>query len=225
MRVLLRVGTVAVILILQVTTVVAANVPRQNEKASRSEADRFVAKLEKAFDVRTSEGAWELSQLLNDAAGTDRGHVLDAKTRSFRVQLMLRGLEAVRKKIDPKFDKNDVPAMNIAPGGPYTAGIVPEAIKEPEIRRKYEAAIQLNRVKAERYSLQTQLGKIREQFPKRVVPFLHLRYDETLPADGQELNELLKQEIQDNQLRQELLDELTQFRKDHLPHSLGRRAN
>jgi len=192
-----RYGTIIAICVLGVTAAAATDKRDANLGMTQTEFERIAAKLEKLSRIQTPEAVKELSLVLTEIAKVDSklgAQKLDPKVRRFRCQLMLRGAALLKSKIDPNFDPDDVPATNIAPEGPYRSGVAPEAIKEPEIRRKYEAAIRENKEKAERYNLQHQLRKIWERYPKRsIYPFLQINYDEAKPEDQQELEELFEQ--------------------------------
>jgi hypothetical protein len=159
-------------------------------------------------EIRTAEAGAELSRTLNDVAktGFEHGvHPVPLEVRQVRAQVLLCGIATVNRNIDLKFDKDDLPAENLAPEGPYMSGISPAAIKDPQIRQKYETALRENSEKGNRHSLQLRLREMQERFPTRsIYLFLHINYDEAKPEDRQELAKLLKEEIKDGKLREEL---------------------
>jgi len=71
------------------------------------------------------------------------------------LQLWLTLLAQIDGNLDPTFNPNDMPAVNVVPppsaGAQYPPGIDPSAIADPQARRQYEAAIKQNRDKAERF--------------------------------------------------------------------------
>lgn len=91
--------------------------------------------------------------------------------RAERIRLILHLWNRVRNNIERSFDTEDIknrPMGNIPVPGPYTAGIRPEDIKEPDIRVRYIEAIAANKSKAERYNLQVQLQKLDKVLPQFV---------------------------------------------------------
>jgi hypothetical protein len=57
--------------------------------------------------------------------------------------------------VDPKHDPLKLPTTNISPGkGTYSAGIAPESIKEPDIRKEYEKKLEENAEYAKNFNLQ-----------------------------------------------------------------------
>jgi len=79
--------------------------------------------------------------------------VRDAKTR-----LILRLLKQVDARIDPKFNPDDAPLLNVPPPvGGAPSGVSPTAIPDPEERRMYNLAIQRNQQKSREYSDQVDL--------------------------------------------------------------------
>jgi hypothetical protein len=65
---------------------------------------------------------------------------------------------AIDQARDSTFDPTDVPELNLVPpatgGVAYPAGVDPAAIPDPHARSIYEADLERNRQKAERYSFQ-----------------------------------------------------------------------
>jgi len=76
-----------------------------------------------------------------------------ADQRKKDVEVRFHAWKRLIDAIDPNWDPNDKAVRNVAPpietGLP--SGVVPEAIKDPKLRAEYEAAIDKNRQKAERY--------------------------------------------------------------------------
>lgn len=72
--------------------------------------------------------------------------------------------------IEPNWDPNDVPMINVQVSGvtPYSAGVAPESIKEPEIRKRYEAVLEANRQKNEKYREQRSARDIRQRYLPRL---------------------------------------------------------
>src|SRR5262245_37909305 len=68
--------------------------------------------------------------------GVDTAH--DQHARRDKLRLWLSVLNAVDRELDPGFDPADVPQLNLAPpvGAALDAGIEPQAIKDPQLRRQ-----------------------------------------------------------------------------------------
>jgi hypothetical protein len=74
------------------------------------------------------------------------------------IQLWLKFFEGLYACVDPNFNEKDAPLMNIAPPSPkYPSGIAPEAIKEKEIKIKYENMLRDNKKRADKYFSQINL--------------------------------------------------------------------
>lgn len=70
--------------------------------------------------------------------------------------------------LDPNFDPNDVPSINVVPpatskGVKYPSGVDPSAISDPKARAKYSDLLKENRAKSEQYSFQHQLRRVNER--------------------------------------------------------------
>jgi hypothetical protein len=117
------------------------------------------------------------------------------KDRRDRVNQLLHLWNRLEKNIDPNFDFNDINNRlkgNVpVPAPNYIPGITPESIKDPEIRRKYEKAIEINKQKAFKYNEQIILHKINKQFDEFVEKFLIDMYSEP-PFNTAELSKFLK---------------------------------
>lgn len=95
--------------------------------------------------------------------------------------------------VDENFDFNNMPFSNIAPnGGPYPAGIAPENIQEPEIRKDYEERLAKNAKYALEYRLQRKLKKITSLSSVEINAFIIKSYHQAPRADI-ELVQLLEQ--------------------------------
>jgi hypothetical protein len=68
------------------------------------------------------------------------------RSRLTNLRLYLTVWQRLSSAIDRTFDFSKRPQKNLSPpGGNYSAGISPESIREPEIRKAYEAALEENR--------------------------------------------------------------------------------
>jgi len=75
-----------------------------------------------------------------------------AQIRKKDVEVRLHAWKRLVNAIDPTWDANDVPLVNVmpplaaGPPGGVAPGVAPEAIKDPKLRAQYEAAIEKNRL-------------------------------------------------------------------------------
>jgi hypothetical protein len=101
----------------------------------------------------------------------------------------------LRKVLDDSFDKNfdfsDLPYENIAPNGPYTSGIDPKHIVEPNIRKDYEERLAKNTQRAYEFNIQSPLQYLLEETLKEVDKIVHVTYAREPRAD-QELIDILE---------------------------------
>lgn len=79
-----------------------------------------------------------------------------------RLGLCLEVLGQLDSRIDPNFDINNAPPKHVSmsPGPGLMLGADASAITDPELRTKYEAAVQELRAKREAYNLQWYLGHL-----------------------------------------------------------------
>ncbi len=82
-----------------------------------------------------------------------------------KLTLWLSLLNSIDTKLDPKFNPNDLPALNAIPpdGAQIPVGASPSAIKDPELREKYIKNIQANQDKTEAYNFQYRLQELNKQ--------------------------------------------------------------
>jgi len=117
-----------------------------------------------------------------------------AKDRQERIGFLLHLWQRVQNNIDRNFDINDDknrPIGNVpVPTPNYVPGMRPEDIKEPDVRAKYEKAIEENNKKAKRFNLQVELQRIDKNLLKFVEDFLIQMYS-VLPIDITELDKNL----------------------------------
>lgn len=113
---------------------------------------------------------------------TPSDSLLGAKTSR-----MLQAFSELEKRIDPKFDMNDLPRMNLAvPGGKGFAGVAPHSIKDDKVRKEYEVAIAANKVKAEKYLFQYKLRRTKEDLLTTLERFIRTNY----PNEPRSIGEL-----------------------------------
>ena len=109
--------------------------------------------------------------------------------------------------IDPNWNPNDEPFLNIPlpEGISGEAGMAPEHIKDPNRRAEYEAAIEKNRQKAERYGEQYKLRNWLKRFPKRAEEYIIQAYSKP-PFDVEELKQYLDKYISDTKTKTGIID-------------------
>jgi len=100
----------------------------------------------------------------------------------------------IRANIDDSFDPKDMPQLNVA-APPGAIGVIPgmdpSGIRDPETRRRYAYAVDLNRRKSESYLVQRKLRDFDTSWSKATVQFLTAAYSSP-PFDVPELRRLLK---------------------------------
>jgi len=131
--------------------------------------------------------------------------------RAKDVEIRLHAWRRLADAIDPNWDPNDLPQINIAPPGGtiYSSGVAPEAIKDPILRAQYESALEANRKKIERYSEQNSLNKWLKRFPKKAEEYIVGAYSVT-PYNLEELQKYLDRYIADSETRKRIVDSVVQ---------------
>lgn len=116
-----------------------------------------------------------LRLLVGDAAPGSMLADPDA-TRRARVRLFLRALQRVDSHINTAFNFADLPSLNVSVPGVMIAGGDPEAVRDPEVRAAYKAAIEANRKKAMAIGEQRTLRQLKERLLRLGEPILIRRY-------------------------------------------------
>jgi hypothetical protein len=130
-----------------------------------------------------------------------------AQIRKKDVEVRFHAWKRLLDAIDPNWDPNDLPSLNISPpvATGLPSGVGPEAIKDPNLRAEYEAAIEKNRLKAERYSQESRLRTWLKRFPSRAEKYIVDAYSKP-PFDVQELKQYLDKYIADTKTKARILD-------------------
>jgi hypothetical protein len=136
----------------------------------------------------------------------------EAPWRSLREQkarLWLDARRLVASSIDPKFDFNDRPVLNVLapPATGLPAGASPESIKDPKLRADYMNAIAQNSAKSKRYNDQYWLKQNTASFLREAERYLVNAYARP-PEDLAELEKLLSEYIGDVSIRQRIVEEV-----------------
>ena len=103
------------------------------------------------------------------------------KLRSDCLTLWLNLVQIIDRRLDPKFDPEDVPEKLIQPppladGSVLRPGADPAKIDDPNLRAEYEKAIAENRAKSANYRIQIQLRRLNESIPPRAAEFIENSY-------------------------------------------------
>jgi hypothetical protein len=141
----------------------------------------------------------------------------EKEDRTLKIKVLSAYYEAIDARRDPQFNPHDVNqygTLNVVPpvksGAP--AGADPRAIRDPKLRREYEAAIAKNRAKMDRYRFQSQLLALR----KLTVFQLFALMQSERGGEGsreQALTEIMPDEI----VRNRLLADMRELEKKHRP--------
>lgn len=97
--------------------------------------------------------------------------------RARKLDLWLTLFDAIDSAIDPGFDPEDLPAARVSiPAGtalkPGYMTRTPEAIADPEARRKYDEKVAANAAKTERYRVQKELRQMDAELTMRFETYL-----------------------------------------------------
>ena len=169
----------------------------QEKKASMSIEDTRKQVGERLDAFRKTH---EMTELRNVANLIERIEVAtlpefqDRQTaRSAKLSLWLILFDTIDSAKDPTFDPADVPAgrVLVPPGTSMKPGVpivTPEGIADPEARRKYEEAVQVNAEKATRYRFQKELRQLDAELTSRAdasITTAHLRSPQSLTEMNQ----------------------------------------
>ncbi len=119
-------------------------------------------------------------------------------------RLWVEAWKRLDSAIEPDWDAEDLPSLKVAPPGGGPAGVAPESVKDPEQRAQYEAAIEANRRKAQRYRTQLKLRRLKDRFLPQVEKQLIAVYSQ-LPHDLEELEGLIEKSAPDADARHRIL--------------------
>jgi len=133
-----------------------------------------------------------------------------AQQRKEDVQVRLYAWKRLLDTLDPNWNPNDEPFINVPlpPGATGMTGMSPEDINDPALRAKYEAAIEKNRQKAERYGEQYKLRSWLKRFPKRAEEYIIQAYSKPT-FDVEELKQYLDKYIADTKTKARILAAVT----------------
>lgn len=130
-----------------------------------------------------------------------------AQRRKKDVKIRLHAWKRLLDAIDPNWDPNDLPLINVTP--PTKTGLPPgishEAIEDSVLRAEYKAAIEKNRQKAEIYRQQSKLRKWLKRFPRRAEGYMIRAYSKS-PYNLPELEKALNKYLSDEKTKAKIIE-------------------
>lgn len=150
-----------------------------------------------------------LAHLEEDFEGHGPGDSQEEWTRKRRDRTTrwLRALRRLDDETEKDFNFNDLPQMNVEPplSTSLPAGVAPETIQDPALRKEYEATIQRNQQKADAYARQLQLRELRNRYWPIGVRYIARAYSRP-PLNEAELQRLLNEHLSDGDTRAAILN-------------------
>jgi hypothetical protein len=143
--------------------------------------------------------------------GTPGGAAWQA-TRRDAATRWLSALRRLDEEVDGDFDPDDVPLVNVpVPGENLPAGVAPEHVSDPALRREYERTVQRNAEHAVRYLRQVELRRLREHYRPVATRAIVDSYAQP-PDDTDELRQLLADHESDPAQRVAIMSQLARYR-------------
>jgi hypothetical protein len=141
------------------------------------------------------------------APASDGAASVWAKERSEKARLWLRAWRRLEHGLDKSFNFDDRPRLKVAPpeGTGLPAGVSPDAVKDPQLRARYQAAIDANLEKSREYDRQFVLRFINRTFPQKAEQYLSRAYSKP-PHNTEELKQYLDAYLRDEGLKKQVLD-------------------
>jgi IS1 family transposase len=132
------------------------------------------------------------------------------ESRREDVKIRLHAWKRLLDAIDPNWDPNEVILSPNAVGASMglPSGIAPEGVKDQNVRAEYEAALQRNGEKIERYTQQNSLRKWLRRFPRRAEEYTIAAYSKP-PFNIAELRQYLEKYAIDKKTQARILDVVT----------------
>jgi hypothetical protein len=131
--------------------------------------------------------------------------------RRKNVEVRVNAWNRLLNSIDPAWDPNDVPQLNIAPpaGSGLPGGVEPQAIQDPALRAEYEAAIEANRQKGEKFGTQYVLRKWLKRYPRTMADHFISIYS-VAPYNNDELVRYLDESKLDEKTKNRIIVSVTE---------------
>lgn len=166
-------------------------------KAYRNVEERL-SRAGKAADLQEFA---EIGRTINQLSPSTGEHATGALEKE-KLALWVKFLGRLDSAVDLSYDATDAPGRNMSPlttgGVVYDSGIDPKAIKETEVRKRYEADLKTNQAKAERHTQQIGLRRARDTFAAQAATFVRERFSGERAAV---LKELLQSEFPEAEKR------------------------
>ena len=152
-----------------------------------------------------------LAHLEEDFGGPGGTKTEWTSKRRSRAARWMTALQRLENETQADFNFNDLPQINIEPppGTNLPAGIAPEAIQDPALRKEYETAIQKNQQKADTFARQFQLRELRNRYRPLGVRYIARAYSRP-PFDEAELQQLLNEHFSDEGNKAAILNTVRQ---------------
>jgi len=130
-----------------------------------------------------------------------------AQLRRRQATLWLHAWQRIENTIDKNWDPNKTRYAKVCPPAAtgLSPGVAPSAIKDPKLRAEYEAAIEANRQKIARATLQIRARDLKKYWIPGAERFIIRSYIEA-PAGDDELKSLLDSYVSDLAKRARILD-------------------
>jgi hypothetical protein len=117
-------------------------------------------------------------------------------------------VDRIDRRLDPKFDPNDVPALNVQPpetsdGTLYPPGADPKLIDDPAKRAAYEKETAANNAKVVHFQEQSKLRRVNARATVLVERFLRASYTSDI-EDRQLLRAAFEKDLHDAKRKAEL---------------------
>ena len=149
--------------------VLAALAAMGSEEKSMAEHIQVAQKRLEEFErTHSLEALSNAVQALEGIEKTEPSQAPPLEVRSRGALTWITLFRHIDQYLDPNFDPNDVPSVNVIPpatskGVKYPSGVDPNAISDATARAKYNKLLNENRVKLERYNFQHNLRRVNER--------------------------------------------------------------
>jgi hypothetical protein len=176
--------------------------------SERAEAlSRYAVSVLSAGDLPLRENVEFVEFLMLDPLTIDE--VKWKTLREQKAQLWLVAWQRVENSIDPKFNFDDWPQLNVQTpsGSGVPSGASPDSIKDEKLRAEYERAIAENSAKSLKYNDQYWLKRNAPSFYDEAERYLISAYARP-PAGYSQLEGLLTKYIDDETVRSRILNEV-----------------
>ncbi|OQA80879.1 MAG: hypothetical protein BWY31_03881 [Lentisphaerae bacterium ADurb.Bin242] len=162
----------------------------------------------KLSNIKKAENLEELQKIhksieLFKKRADARQKLTQKQIRSLKLNLQLILLNTINNNLNSAFNPEDVPKLNIQPPrgcGFAMAGMSPNTIKDPKLRKEYEEAIRKNSEKAANYNFQTWLRRTKPNLLRELVEYINQNYSSHI-QDTNEINQAIDALLADEKTR------------------------